>query len=137
MALVLNGVGVSAGVAAGPVARMAPPPAIPPDLARRADAEDEAAAAVVALEEVATLLDDRAAHAAEEAAGVLAAQAMIARDPGLIEKTNAAAEAGRSAVHAVSEAFGEYRAILSAAGPYMAERVADLDDLANRAIAIL
>ena len=46
-------------------------------------------------------------------------------------------QAGKAAVTAVVEAFGDFRDMLLAAGPYMAERVADLDDLRNRTVATL
>src|SRR5918994_743544 len=74
MAESLSGIGVSPGVAAGPVAQMAPPPVV---------------------------------------------------------------QAGKAAITAVVDAFEEFRAMLAAAGPYMAERVADLDDLRNRTVATL
>jgi phosphotransferase system enzyme I (PtsI) len=137
MAVVLNGVGVSAGVAAGPVARMAAPPAIPKQVAGSGDVAAESAAAFAALEAVAAQLEARAARAPQDAVGVLFAQAMMARDPALAEKVMASIKANRAAVHAVADAFGEYRAMLAAAGAYMAERVADLDDLASRAVAVL
>ena len=38
---------------------------------------------------------------------------------------------------AVVDAFEDFRSMLAAAGPYMAERVADLDDLRNRTVATL
>jgi phosphoenolpyruvate-protein phosphotransferase (PTS system enzyme I) len=137
MPAALNGVGVSAGVAAGPVARMALPPQIPSDVASSGDAATEATSAQAALEAVASQLEARATRAVQEAAGVLAAQAMMARDPGLADKVTAATASGRPAVLAVMDAFSDYRAMLAAAGPYMAERVADLDDLASRAVAVL
>jgi len=137
MAQVLTGVGVSAGVAAGPVARMASPPEVPADARPAGDPAAESSAGLAALEAVAAQLEARAARAPQEAAGVLAAQAMMARDPSIADKVEAATKAGRAAVLAVADAFGEYRALLAAAGAYMAERVADLDDLANRAVAVL
>jgi phosphotransferase system enzyme I (PtsI) len=137
MPAVLSGVGVSAGVAAGPVARMAPPPQIPHDVPNSGDPAAESTAAHEALEAVASQLEARAARAVEQGAGVLAAQAMMARDPGLADKVSAATAAGRAAVLAVMDAFGDYRAMLAAAGSYMAERVADLDDLASRTVAVL
>ena len=137
MPAVLSGVGVSAGVAAGPVARMAPPPQIPHDVPNSGDPAAESSAAHEALEAVASQLEARAARAVEQGAGVLAAQAMMARDPGLADKVSAATAAGRAAVLAVMDAFGDYRAMLAAAGSYMAERVADLDDLASRTVAVL
>src|SRR2546421_203635 len=78
----------------------------------------ESTAAHAALEAVASQLEERAARAAQQAAGVLAAQAMMARDPGLADKVSAATASGRAAVLAVMDAFGDYRAMLAAAGPY-------------------
>ena len=135
--VLLTGIGVSPGVAAGPVARMAPPPDVPPNTVPVAEAEAEAASALAALESVAVALEERAGRAPEEAAGVLSAQAMMARDPALAGKVEDAVRAGRAAVTAVAEAFAEYRALLAAAGPYLAERVADLDDIRNRTVAAL
>jgi phosphoenolpyruvate-protein phosphotransferase (PTS system enzyme I) len=138
MAVVLAGIPVSPGVAAGPVARMAAPPTLPAGGTRDAGApEAEAKAALDALETVASGLEERAGRAPAEAAAVLSAQAMMARDPTLADKVSAATAAGRTAVDAVAGAFGEYREMLAAAGPYLAERVADLDDIRNRTVAAL
>ncbi len=87
MPVLFTGIGVSPGVAAGPVARMAPPPEVPAETAPAADPETEAGTALAALETVAAALEERAARAPEEAAGVLSAQAMMARDPALAGKT--------------------------------------------------
>jgi phosphoenolpyruvate-protein phosphotransferase (PTS system enzyme I) len=137
MPTVLRGVGVSEGVAAGPVARMSEPPEIPAEVKSSGDAGAEEASALAALEAVGSTLDARAARAPKEAAGVLLAQAMMARDVSIADMVSEATKAGRAAIQAVADAFGEYRAMLAAAGPYMAERVADLDDLRNRAVAVL
>jgi phosphoenolpyruvate-protein phosphotransferase (PTS system enzyme I) len=137
MAETLNGIGVSPGVAAGPVARMAAPPVVPTDATPAADPETENASALSAMKSVATTLEERAARAPGEAASVLAAQAMMAEDPTLASKVTERVLAGKAAMTAVVEAFEEFRAMLAAAGPYMAERVADLDDLRNRTVATL
>jgi len=137
MSVLFTGIGVSPGVAAGPVARMAPPPEVPAAAAPTADAAAETATALAALEAVAAGLEQRAARAPEEAAGVLTAQAMMARDPALASKVGDAVRSGRAAVTAVAEAFAGYRSLLAAAGPYLAERVADLDDIRNRTVAAL
>jgi phosphotransferase system enzyme I (PtsI) len=137
MSTVLTGIGVSPGVAAGPVARMASPPEVPAHATPAADPETEASTALAALQAVADGLEERAARAPEEAAGVLSAQAMMARDPALAGKVGDAVRSGRAAVTAVAEAFAGYRALLAAAGPYLAERVADLDDIRNRTVAVL
>src|SRR5918994_196365 len=130
MAESLSGIGVSPGVAAGPVAQMAPPPVVPTDAAPSGDPEAENQAAMAAMKAVATSLEERAARAPGEAASVLAAQAMMAEDPTLASKVTDGVQAGKAAITAVVDAFEEFRAMLAAAGPYMAERVADQRKLA-------
>src|SRR5439155_12802988 len=125
----LRGLGVSAGVVVGPVARLAPPPALPAASAPVADAGAETVRAVAALEAVAAELEARAGAAGGAAADVLTAEALMARDPALVEGVGARVAGGADAPHAVDGAFAEHRAALAAIGGYMAERVADLDDL--------
>ena len=133
----MGGIGVSTGVAVGPVARLAAPPALPPDSGPEPDLAGAAARAGEALEAVATELEARAEHAVDEAAAVLYAQAMMPRDPALLSRIDEELAAGRSLPHAVSAAFGGFRAMLEAAGGYLAERAADLDDVASRTVAEL
>jgi phosphoenolpyruvate-protein phosphotransferase (PTS system enzyme I) len=133
----LHGLGVSGGEAAGPVARLAPPPAIPPDDRTVDDVEAEVLRAAGALESVAEELERRAIGVPSPARDVLAAQAMIARDPVLGEGITARIRAGRDGPHAVADAFGEHRRMLESLGGYLAERAADLDDLRDRAVAAL
>ena len=137
MSAPLTGIGVSPGTVAGPVARMSPPPQLPPQTAIVEDSARELDTAKNALEAVGSDLDARAAAAGGGAADVLFAQAMMARDPGLVEKITERVAKGETAPHAVSGAFEEYRAVLANAGAYMAERVADLDDIRTRAVATL
>jgi phosphotransferase system enzyme I (PtsI) len=133
----LMGLGVSAGQAVGPVARIAASPSLPETSQQVTDADTEAARAQDALNAVADELDRRAATATGAAHQVLDAQAMITRDPALIDSVVARVEAGRDAPHAVAEAFGEHRRALATLGGYFAERAADLDDLRDRTIASL
>lgn len=135
MADELTGLGVSPGVAFGRVLRMPPPPVVPVDLRPHGTPEQEAAEAGRALEEVATFLEGKAAAVGGEAAGVLLAQSMMARDPSLADAVAAETLGGAAAAHALIAAFDGFRSALAAAGPYMAERVADLDDLKGRAVA--
>jgi phosphoenolpyruvate-protein phosphotransferase (PTS system enzyme I) len=136
----LRGVGVSPGVAVGPVAsmggRVPEPPAAPGD-PPRGDPAGEAAAAEAALAAVAADLEARGERAGGDAADVLQAQAMMALDPGLAEKVVHATAEGRTAARAVFEAFGSYREELAEASEYLAARVADLDDVRDRAVARL
>lgn len=133
----MGGIGVSTGVAVGPVARLAAPPALPPDDGPEPDLAEAATRAGEALEAVAVELEARAERAADDAAAVLYAQAMMPRDPALLSRIDDELAAGRSLPHAVTAAFGSFRATLEAAGGYLAERAADLDDVANRTVAEL
>jgi phosphotransferase system enzyme I (PtsI) len=130
----LRGIGVSPGLAAGPVARMSPPPSLP---APRpvADPDKEVAVAVRALETVESGLRERAGAATGEARDILDAQAMIAADPTLRQHVGARIQEGADAGHALRETFDRHRETLAGLGGYFAERAADLDDLADRAIA--
>ncbi|SCK08433.1 phosphoenolpyruvate--protein phosphotransferase [Streptomyces sp. WMMB 322] len=135
---VLTGIGVSAGSAAGEVARMAPTPALPePRALTEADVPAEVAAARDALRQVAADLERRAAAVAGEAADVLSAQALMVADPALSDQVEARIRSGSDGAHAITDAFGEFRAALQNAGGYFAERVADLDDLRDRSVASL
>lgn len=133
----LHGLGVSTGIAAGPVARLAPVPALPSEERPVEDAAAETARAGEALEGVARELERRAESLSGAARDVLGAQAMIARDPVVLEGIHARVGAGRDAAHALADAFAEHRAMLESLGGYMSERAADLDDLRDRALARL
>ena len=130
----LGGIGVSPGLAAGPVARMSPPPSLP---ASRAvdDLEQEVAVAVDALRAAESRLRERAEAATGAARDVLDAQSMIAADPTLLDGVTARIKEGKDAPHALRETFDEHRRTLEGLGGYLAERAADLDDIAHRAIA--
>ncbi|MCW2944006.1 MAG: phosphoenolpyruvate-protein phosphotransferase, partial [Actinoallomurus sp.] len=101
------------------------------------DTGKETHRALSALDAVGADLEERGAKAGGEAQDVLAAQAMMARDPSLAELAGKKIAAGISAPRAVYEAFGTFRAMLAVAGEYMAARVADLDDIRDRAVAVL
>lgn len=137
MTVVLAGIGVSPGVASGPVVAMAPPVDVPHERPAALAPDLERGRADSALEEVAQDLERRGAAVGGAAAEVLSAQAMMARDPALLDAVGVALRAGADAVDAVSTAFDGFRTALAAAGPYLAERVADLDDIRNRALAVL
>jgi phosphoenolpyruvate-protein phosphotransferase (PTS system enzyme I) len=133
----LHGLGVSAGSATGPVVRLGAPPQLPGIEPAVDDAQAEADQAITALEAVGEFLRRRGAAASGQAADVLAAEAMMACDPALATKVRGLAEDGRPAAWAVGEALASYRAMLTSAGGYLAERAADLDDIADRAVALL
>jgi phosphoenolpyruvate-protein phosphotransferase (PTS system enzyme I) len=137
-ALALTGTGVSPGAGYGPAhVLVGNIPEPDKDARHSGDAGAERARADQALEEVASDLEARGARAGGAAQEVLGAQAMMARDPGLSGEVGELIDQGVAAHRAVFEAFGKYRDLLTAAGGYLGERVADLDDIRNRAIALL
>jgi phosphotransferase system enzyme I (PtsI) len=130
----LTGIGVSPGFAAGPVYRMASATRIHA-LVPVTDVEQEAARAVSALAEVSALLKRRAQGSRPGVAEILEAQAMMADDPLMHEAIAASVAEGADAPHAIERALAGYRKAFQEAGGYLAERVADLDDLRDRAVA--
>jgi phosphotransferase system enzyme I (PtsI) len=134
----LHGTGVSPGVAAGPVRSISGTVPEPPAGERHGgDAIAERARALSAMNAVGADLDERGARGGGEARDVLGAQAMMARDPGLADLVTSKIGKGMSAPRAVYEAFGVFRAALAGAGEYIAARVADLDDVRDRVVAVL
>ncbi|MBO0871933.1 MAG: phosphoenolpyruvate--protein phosphotransferase [Pseudonocardia sp.] len=139
MSQVMRGIGIGVGAAAGPVVRLAAPPAEPPvgSPPAVADPEAETARAVAALADIATLLRARGEAAGGTARDVLEAAAMMAEDPELAARVAALIAEGRAAARAVHEGLLEFAETLRALGGYLAERVADLEDIRMRAVALL
>jgi len=133
----LDGLGVSPGLATGTVAWLGTPVGLPADDAPAGSPSEESARAAGALSAVGEGLARLAAAGDGDSAAILEAQSLMALDPALAGKVAELAQAGRSAGGAVVEAFDSYRKLLLAAGPYLAERVADLDDIRDRTIAAL
>jgi len=132
----LTGIGIGAAAVAGPVALMGlPEPPPDPKIPPAGTPEQETERALAALRQVAEELGRRAGLAGGAAAEVLEAQVLMAEDPSLTEAVAAFTAAGASAESAIHQAFGGFRAMLAEAGEYLAARVADLDDLAARAVA--
>jgi phosphotransferase system enzyme I (PtsI) len=132
----LQGIGVSAGWAAGPVSRVEAPPVMPAaQPVSNVDAELDRAQA--ALNTVVADLRGRAEHARNPtAAEVLHAQVMMIDDQVLRDRVALGVQHdGLDAPHAIDAALAEFRAAFEAAGGYLAERAADLDDLRDRAVA--
>jgi phosphotransferase system enzyme I (PtsI) len=134
---VLHGIGVSPGYAAGPLHRVAAPPRLPePSLVPADRVEVELDRAVAALAAVAAELTRRADAAANPAvAEILRAQVMMVDDPVLRDSAADAVRDGLDCAHAIDRALAAHREAFAAAGGYLAERVADLDDLRDRAVA--
>ncbi|SCG47859.1 phosphoenolpyruvate--protein phosphotransferase [Micromonospora echinaurantiaca] len=131
----LRGIGVSPGRAAGPAYRMTPPPPVPAPTPVT-DPDAEAGRAAAALAAVAADLTRRAAAAASGAgAEILRAQVLMAEDPELTAAVLAQVRSGCSAPVAIDRVLAVHRQAFQSAGGYLAERVADLDDIRDRAVA--
>jgi phosphoenolpyruvate-protein phosphotransferase (PTS system enzyme I) len=130
-----SGIGVSSGVAAGPVARVHGP-VLPSRDGAAVDVEAETERAVDALDAVGGELEALAQRAGVSGA-VLVRQARISRDPSLASIVVQLVSSGRAAPRAAWEAFGAYRD-MRAADPMRAvpDRV-ELDDIRDRVVARL
>jgi phosphotransferase system enzyme I (PtsI) len=132
-----HGIGVSAGTAVGPLVLVTPAPKAPTDEAPTTDAAAAADVVRGVLEDVAAGLEVRAAKASEHARPILEAGAMMARDPGLALGIENQLKAGKGPTTAVTAAVEEICVMFEALGGYMAERVTDLRDVRDRAVARL
>ncbi|KZC94981.1 phosphoenolpyruvate--protein phosphotransferase [Clavibacter tessellarius] len=101
------------------------------------DAAAEVARVSEALAATADDLAERGARAGGDAKDVLDAQSLMARDPALLDSVGHLVGQGRSGERAVFEAFATFQELLTGMGGYMAERAADLADVAQRVIARL
>lgn len=130
-----SGIGVSTGVAAGPVARVHGP-VLPPRDGAAIDVDLETDRAADALDAVGGELEALAQRAGASGA-VLVRQARISRDPSLASLVAQLVSSGRAAPRAAWEAFGAYRD-MRAADPMRAvpDRV-ELDDIRDRVVARL
>jgi phosphotransferase system enzyme I (PtsI) len=99
--------------------------------------DDEISEAHGALQAVSYGLRRRAESLNGAAADVLVAQSLMATDPALGVEVEKLVLSGKPAAWAISEALNSYKEMLLGAGGYMAERARDLDDIANRAVALL
>lgn len=132
-----HGIGVSVGTAVGPLVVVAAPPKPPQDEPATTDPAQAGEQIRRVLEEVAKGLEIRAAGADEHVRPILEAGAMMARDPGLIAGIDTQLNSGLGLTNAVSAAVEEYCAMFESLGGYMAERVTDLRDVRDRAVARL
>ena len=132
--MTITGIGVSPGVAIGPIRRVT-----------KVEVTQAIAATpsqvFAALDAVASDLEKRAETVSLVVAReVLQAQAMIARDPALVEAIGARLTDDieyPDVKPAINDAFAGFKHALESLGGYFAERVADLDEIATRTIARL
>lgn len=131
---VLHGIGVSAGTASGPVARVHPAPGVDEAEAATTDVEAASARVRAAMADVASTLAAKAETASEKARPILEATAALAKDRGLAKAIDKHLAKGTGPTYAVADAVSDYAAMLSSLGGYMAERVTDLYDVRDRII---
>lgn len=138
---VLCGIGVGTGAAIGPVVHFTTPPQAPADEPAPVTPEEISAAErriAEALSAAATDLARAAAdHQGETLGEVLAAAAEMARDPELLSRSSELAGTGCGPATAISTAIAEFATVFTQLGGYLAERVADLNSVRDRAIAHL
>jgi phosphotransferase system enzyme I (PtsI) len=130
-----RGIGVSPGAAVGPVVQVRPHVRPPENEPAPADPTAEHDRVKGVFESVAQTLDERAAAADETAQQILTATALIARDKGLHKAVGRYLAAGKGPATAVTAAVGDFVVQFEALGGYFAERVTDLKDVRNRAVA--
>lgn len=132
--MTFTGIGVSPGVVVGPIHRFLHIEINQPVAASPREV-------FAALDAVASDLEYRAETVALEVAkDVLGAQAMIARDPALVEAIGARLIDDITypdVTEAIHQAFAGFRDALLSLGGYFAERVSDLDEIRDRTIAVL
>ncbi|MEZ5084783.1 MAG: phosphoenolpyruvate--protein phosphotransferase [Tessaracoccus sp.] len=131
---ILNGSGVSAGTASGPVAVVRAAPGVDVDEPATTDATAAAARVSEATAAVVANLSARAENAPEKAAAILTATAQLAGDRGLAKAIGKELAKGTGVTKAVHEAVGQYAEMMKALGGYMAERATDLYDVRDRLI---
>lgn len=125
--------------AAHPLAARAGAPAEP---AAAGDPDHERARLEAALEraesDLEALADDVAERVGPGEGEIFEAQASFAGDPEVATAAREAVGQGASAEEAIRRAFAHYRELLAAsASEYLSARVADLDDVTDRVLAIL
>ncbi|MDQ1686463.1 MAG: phosphoenolpyruvate-protein phosphotransferase system enzyme [Frankiaceae bacterium] len=130
-----SGIGVSPGVAVGPVARVHGP-VLPARAQGPVDAAAAAEDVAAALDEVGGELESLAARAGVSGA-VLVRQARMVGDPALAALIRQLVRAGRTAARAAWEGFGAYRDMRASDPLRPAPDAAELDDLRDRVVARL
>ena len=103
-----------------------------------AEAERLLRAMALAASELEALAAETSARAGDEIGAIFEAQALFARDPGIVEPALALIRGGASAVAAIERAAAEQAdALAGVDDPYFRERAADLRDVARRVVQLL
>jgi multiphosphoryl transfer protein len=107
-------------------------------LGAAAEADRLRAAMIAAAEELDTLARETAGRAGEDIGAIFEAQALFARDPGILDPALAAVADGASAVEAIDRVAAEQADLLAGVDDaYFRERAADLRDVGRRVADLL
>ena len=136
---VIKGKAVVPGVALGPIAVVAPRPAVPEAGAEVDEGQREAEYERFeqAANAVTEALKERAKSLEGHAADVVNATAGLASDRGWRRKVKKTTKQGRNAIDATVTATASFVEMFTANGGVFAERVADLEDVRDRVLAHL
>ena len=135
---VLQGIGVSSGVAYGYVRLMHESPGVDEGEPACVNPQSDMMRVRAAMAAVAAALRERSLRAADDTTrAMLAAGARLAEDRGLDKSIMKRLSAGDGVTHAVANAVDGYVERFSKAGGMMAERITDLNDIRSRLIAEL
>src|SRR5919204_6953966 len=145
--LILQGRPGSPGCGVGPLVRLSAAATLAPaattirvEASERGPEQDRLGQALeAAAAELAALAEETRARADAETAAIFEAQALIAKDPALVDAAIAAIdEEGLAATDAIESAAAEQAAILDALeDEYIRARAADIRDVGKRVAAIL
>jgi phosphocarrier protein FPr len=139
---VLTGRIGSPGAGVGRILLVQPPPAVTDATTASGPPAAERLRLATALEtaagELETLARQLAKRAGEETAAIFEAQALFARDPGIVEPAMRAVDEGQSAIEAILASTDDQAAILAAVDDeYFRARAADVRDVGRRVAGIL
>ncbi|STC68835.1 phosphoenolpyruvate--protein phosphotransferase [Corynebacterium pilosum] len=134
---IIHGVGVSAGTAFGPAVFITPPAGVDTNEPACTNPEEDTARIKEVFQKVADGLNARADEAPETSKAILQATAGLATDRGLLRTVTKELKKGSGVTRAVHDAVENFATKLRKLGGYMAERVTDLYDVRDRAIARL
>lgn len=135
--VVLHGIGVSSGTASGRAVRITPAAGVDTHESASTDVEADGQRVREAFNQVSEGLLARASKAPEASKAILSATAGLAKDKALVKGVDKQLKKGLGVTAAVHEAVEVYAGKLRKLGGYMAERVTDLYDIRDRAIARL
>lgn len=130
----LNGTGIGGGVGIGRVHVIGDTFTAPAETASTLTAEEETSRLQRALDEVKAGLIATGEQVGGEAQDILLATVEIAEDPEIFDQAVTAIRGGATAEYAIWQSFNGFIEMIKPLGGYFAERVSDLNDLAQRVV---